>query len=228
MRRTRIKFCGITSPADARNAALAGADAIGLVFYRRSKRCVSLSNAREILKALPPMVSPIGLFVNVPHDEIRDYANALNLRTIQLHGDEPPELVAQLSDFSVVKSIPCDPDGLPKILDRWRSAITQLQLTHLSGLLLETAGTGHAGGSGVENDWAAIAKHLSSDDAKMGLPPIIVAGGLTPENVGNVIRRLHPWAVDVSSGIEESPGIKSMEKMQRFADAVRNADDARG
>jgi phosphoribosylanthranilate isomerase len=223
MHRTRIKFCGITSPGDARRAADAGADAIGLIFYRRSKRCVTLHAAKEIVTALPPMVSPIGLFMNAAHDEVRDFANALNLRTIQLHGDEPPELVAQLLDFSVIKAIHCDPVGLPGILSQWKLASARLALKNLSGLLLDTAGTGQAGGSGIENDWNAIAKCLSPGDTA-NLPAIIAAGGLTPENVGHVIRRLRPWAVDVSSGIEDAPGIKSMEKMRRFADAVRVAD----
>jgi phosphoribosylanthranilate isomerase len=227
MHRTRIKFCGITSPTDAQNAARAGADAIGLVFYRRSKRCVTLSTAREILRVLPPMVSPIGLFVNAAHDEVRDFANALNLRTVQLHGEEPPEAVALLSDFAVIKAIHCDPAALPQIFQRWRSAIEELHLANLSAFLLETAGTGEAGGSGIENDWTAIAKHLSPEKCA-GLPPIIAAGGLNAENVGNVIRLLRPWAVDVSSGIEESPGIKSMEKMQRFAKAVVEADEDSG
>jgi phosphoribosylanthranilate isomerase len=223
MHRTRIKFCGITRAKDAAAAAVAGADAIGLIFYKKSKRYVSLEQAREIVGALPPMVSPIGLFVNSPHDEIRNIANTLNIRTVQLHGDEPPEVVAQLSDLSVIKAIHCDAVSLSQSLQQWRSAILKLKLTNLTGLLLETANTGEPGGSGIENNWDAIASVIGPGQVT-GLPPLIAAGGLTPENVGSVVRRLHPWAVDVSSGIEQSPGLKSLDKMRKFARAVHEAD----
>jgi len=223
MHRTRIKFCGITRPKDAAAAAVAGADAIGLVFYKPSPRYVSMAAAKEILRALPPMVCPVGLFVNTPHDEVRDIANTLNLHTVQLHGDEPPEVVAQLSDLSVIKAVRCDAVTLPQSLQRWRSAIVKMQLAHLTGLLLETAGTAAPGGTGVENDWAGIAA-VAGPGQVTGLPPLIVSGGLTPENVGSVIRRLRPWAVDVSTGIEQGPGLKSLEKMRRFSTAAREAD----
>ncbi len=223
MHRTRIKFCGITRPKDAIAAAVTGADAMGLIFYKKSKRYVSIAAAREILLSLPPMVCPIGLFVNSPHDEIRDIANTLNLRTVQLHGDEPAEVVAQLPDFAVIKAIHCDSKNLGPLLQQWRSNIAKLNLTNLKGLLLETAGTGEHGGSGIENDWNAIAEVIGSGQVT-GLPPFIAAGGLTPENVGGAVRRLRPWAVDVSSGIEQAPGIKSLEIMRRFCTAVRDAD----
>ena len=223
MHRTRIKFCGVTRAKDAAAAAVAGADAIGLIFSNRSPRCLTLAGAKEILRALPPMVSPIGLFVDAPHDEVRNIANALNLRTVQLHGNEPPEVVAQLRDFSVVKAVHCDAENLPQILQTWRSAAAKLDLTHLAGLLLETANTGQPGGSGVENDWSGIASVIGPGQVT-GLPPLIAAGGLTPENVGAVVRQLRPWAVDVSSGVEQAIGVKSLDKMRRFVSAVYEAD----
>lgn len=223
MHRTRIKFCGVTRAKDAAAAAVAGADAIGLNFSKRSQRCVTVPEAKEILRGLPPMVSPIGLFVDAPHDEVRDVANALNLRTVQLHGSESPEVVAQLRDFSVIKAVHCDAQNLPQILQGWRSAAAKLELTHLAGLLLETANTGQPGGSGVENDWSAIAAVIGPGQVT-GLPPLIAAGGLTAENVGAVVRRLRPWAVDVSSGVEQSIGVKSLDKMRRFVSAVYEAD----
>jgi phosphoribosylanthranilate isomerase len=223
MHRTRIKFCGVTRAKDAAAAAVAGADAIGLIFSKRSQRCVTLADAKEILRALPPMVSPIGLFVDAPHDEVRDIGNALNLRTVQLHGNEPPEVVAQLRDFSVVKAVHCDAQNLSQILQTWRSAAAKLALTHLAGLLLESANTGQPGGSGIENDWSGIASVIGHGQVT-GLPPLIAAGGLTPENVGAVVRRLRPWAVDVSSGVEQSIGLKSLDKMRRFVIAVYEAD----
>jgi phosphoribosylanthranilate isomerase len=223
MHRTRIKFCGIARAKDASAAAVAGADAIGLVFHKKSSRYISLEMAREILSVLPPMVCPIGLFVNSPHDEVRDIANTLNIRTVQLHGDESPEVVAQLSDFSVIKAIRCDAKNLQPSLQLWRSAVAKLNLKNLSGILLETGGTAEPGGTGIENDWAGIASVIGTGQVT-GLPPLIAAGGLSMENVAGVIRRLRPWAVDVSSGIEQTPGIKSLEKMRRFALAVQNVD----
>jgi phosphoribosylanthranilate isomerase len=226
MHRTRIKFCGITRAEDAAVAAAAGADAIGLVFYKKSARYVSMETAREILSVLPPMVFPIGLFVNSPHDEVRDIANTLNLRTVQLHGNESPEVGAQLSDLSVIKAIRCDSQTLAQSLQLWQSAMVKLKLKNLTGLLLETSGTTEPGGTGIENDWESIASVLGSGQIT-GLPPLIAAGGLSSENVAGVVRRLRPWAVDVSSGIEQSPGVKSLEKMRQFVAAVRAADDTR-
>jgi len=223
MHRTRIKFCGVTRAKNAAAAAVAGADAIGLVFYKKSARCVSLETAREILSVLPPMVSPIGLFVDSPHDEIRDIANTLNLRTVQLHGDEPPEVVAQLSDLSVIKAVRCDSKSLPASVQLWRRAILKLGLKNLAGMLLETGGTTEPGGTGVENDWDGIASVIGTGQVT-GLPPLIAAGGLSSENVARVVRRLRPWAVDVSSGIELSTGLKSLDRMQRFVKAVHDAD----
>jgi phosphoribosylanthranilate isomerase len=221
MHRTRIKFCGITREKDAAAAAVAGADALGLIFWKQSSRHVTVDQARAVLRSIPAMVCPIGLFVNASVDEIRETAQKLNLRTVQLHGDETPEMVAQLSGLSVIKAIRCDRLTLPSSLQRWRSAVASLEIHHLSGILLETAD--QFGGSGVENDWAAI-ESIAGPGQVTGLPPLIAAGGLSPENVASVIRRLRPWAVDVSSGIEQAPGIKSMEKMRRFSAAVREAD----
>ncbi len=211
MHRTRIKFCGITRPQDAITAAEAGADAIGLIFYDKSPRCVSVDRAVDILSVLPPMVSGIGLFVNAPAAEIIATARKLHLRTVQLHGHETPDDLTPLSDLAVIKAVHCTPNSLHQ-LSQWHA---------VSGILLETANTPEAGGSGVANDWSMIESALSN---RAKLAPLIAAGGLTPENVADVVRRIRPWAVDVSSGIEESRGIKSIEKMRRFAEAVRNAD----
>jgi phosphoribosylanthranilate isomerase len=216
VQRTRIKFCGITRPTDAIAAANAGADAIGLIFYPKSHRYVTIDTAQEILAVLPPMISPIGLFVNSPVDEIRKIATALKLRTIQLHGQESPKVLEELSEFNIIKAIKCDKSDLKHTLELWTHS------KNLSAILLETAGTPEPGGTGIENDWAGIEAILKS---KMKLPPLIAAGGLTPENVGDVVRRLRPYAVDVSTGIEENRGIKSVDKMIRFAAEVYEADN---
>ncbi len=211
MRRTRIKFCGITRPADAVAAAEAGADAIGLIFYDKSPRGVSIDRAREILRALPPMVVPVGLFVNTPVAEILQTVQTLNLRTVQLHGDEPAEYLSKLRELTIIKAIRCTPANLAMMND-WRDA---------AGILLETPNTAEHGGSGIANDWAAVEAVARSAKEH---PRLIAAGGLTPEIVADVIRRIRPWAVDVSTGIEESRGIKSAEKMRRFVKAVRECD----
>ncbi len=212
MPRTRIKFCGITRPQDASAAAAAGADAIGLLFHRESDRCVSIETAQQILRALPPLVTPVGLFVDAAPEEILEITAKLGLKTVQLHGHETPQHVQQLAGLRILKTIRVEKTGLASAVSAWKNC------PNLAALLLETA-TAAPGGTGVENDWAVIAAANLTDT-----PPIIAAGGLTPINVASVVRRLRPFAVDVSSGIESSRGIKSIEKMTAFAAAVRAAD----
>jgi phosphoribosylanthranilate isomerase len=213
--RTRIKFCGITRPADAIAAAAAGADAIGLVFCANSSRRITIEQATQILAALPPMITPVGLFADSYAAEITRIVQILHLTHIQLHGNEPPEFLGQLPNVKIFKAIRVEKAAFAGTLKRWKA-------TRVSGLLLETPGT--AGGSGIENDWETIIAARESGQLD-SLPPIIAAGGLRPENVAAVIRRLRPFAVDVSSGIESGPGIKSVEKMAAFAAAVRGADE---
>ncbi len=218
--RTRIKFCGITRPEDAAAAARAGADAIGLVFYEPVARHVTPLVAEKILSELPPFVTPVGLFADAPTEDILEIADALRIRHIQLNGHETPERVAELRGFSVIKAIRVSADSLVMELAKWRESIRGQRLSNLHGIVLETAGTSQPGGTGVVNDFAAI-EAARNAGAFEGLPPLIAAGGLTPENVAHVVRALKPWAVDVSSGIEIEKGKKSLERMQQFANAVR-------
>jgi phosphoribosylanthranilate isomerase len=153
--------------------------------------------------------------VNSPVDEIRQTAGALKLRTIQLHGQESPMILDELAEFTIIKALKCEKTDLKQALEFWS------QTKNLAAILLETASTPEPGGTGIENDWAGIESILKS---KMNLPPVIAAGGLAPENVGDVVRLLRPYAVDVSTGLADSRGIKSVDKMQRFADAVNDAD----
>lgn len=222
MQRTRIKICGICRPQDALTAAAAGADAIGMVFHPPSRRCITMQTAREVLAILPPFVTPVALFVDAGADEVRTKCVALGVRHVQLHGDESPELIAELTGFIVIKAVRVEPQTFGAALHRWRAAIHALRLTQLRGLLLETAAP-VAGGSGIPNDWDSIIRHKESG-AFDGLPPLIAAGGLTPESVAGVVQRVHPWAVDVSSGVEEIPGGKSAEKIAAFVAAVSDAD----
>jgi len=209
MRRTRIKICGITRPQDALAAANTGADAIGLVFYPPAARCVSVARAREILAVLPPFITPVGLFVNQPAEEIKTTADALGLNCVQLHGEESPADATALAPLRILKAVRVDA--------RFRQSLALWKTARVSGLVLETAGS--TGGTGVTNDWDAIesARHAGAFD---GLPPIILAGGLTAENVGGGVRRLRPWAVDVSSGVESAKGIKSADKIAAFVAAA--------
>ena len=223
MQRTRIKICGITRPQDAVAAANSGADAIGLVFYKLTPRCVSIEQAREILAVLPPFVTPVALFVNATVMEIRQTTDVLGLRYVQLHGHESPEVVDALSAHIVLKALRVSRDTFFKAeLEDWRRAIASRDLTNLRGMVLESATAKGIGGTGVENDWDYIAD-LQLAGAFSGLPPIIAAGGLTPANVARVVRDLRPCAVDVSSGVEDAPGQKSVERIEAFVREVQSA-----
>ena len=216
----RIKICGITRPEDAAIAAKLGADAIGMIFYPLARRCVSLDTARQILRTLPAFVTPVGLFVDQPIEEMRRIASELRLTTLQLHGHESPETVAALSEFTILKALRTDPATLSIELTLWRTAIATGRLTHLKGLVMETAGA--TGGTGMPNNFEFLAS-LQTFGAFAGLPPLIAAGGLRPESVAAVVRLLHPFAVDVSSGVESEFGIKSAEMIEGFVLATLTA-----
>ncbi|HEY7087778.1 MAG TPA: phosphoribosylanthranilate isomerase [Tepidisphaeraceae bacterium] len=213
MPRTRIKFCGITRPADAAAAAEIGADAIGIVLYSNSTRRVERDLARQIIGVLPPFVTPVGLFVDAPVELVTELSSELGLRTVQLQGHEPAAYVEKLRGLAVIKAIRIGQD----------KPATYSGVGNLRGLLLETPNTGQPGGTGIENDWNAI--RAAQDAGEFAnLPPLIAAGGLRPDSVGGVVKLLRPWAVDVASGIESSRGVKSRDKMQAFVDAVRAAE----
>ena len=222
MHRTRIKIDGIGHVEDAQEAARAGADAVGMIFHPPAPRNVSMPRATEILADLPPFITPVGVFVDSDLGRIREIAGSLGLRHVQLHGHESPEIIAQLRDFTVIKAVRVYADTLSAELDSWRKAIIRLKLTHLQGIVLETGGA--PGGSGVPNDWETIRRHRQRGDF-VGLPHLICAGGLTPESVASVVRDIRPWAVDVSSGVESTPGRKSIEKIRAFVGAVVGADE---
>ena len=204
-------------------AARAGADAVGMVFHPPAPRNVSLDRAREIVAALPPFVTVVGLFVDASAETVLGTARELGLRHVQLHGHEPPEAVRALYPLNVLKAVRVEPGRFAETLETWRRAIGALGLTNLAGLVLETAVTGQAGGTGVANDWDAV-RAARDAGALDGLPPVVAAGGLTPESVGGVVRALRPYAVDVSSGVEASRGRKSAERVAAFVRAVREAD----
>jgi phosphoribosylanthranilate isomerase len=220
MKSVRIKICGITRVEDALAAARAGADAVGIVLHKSAGRYVPPDRARQILEALPPFVTPVGLFVDAPVDEIRATARLLGIRHVQLHGREEPAVVANLPEFIVLKAIQTAEDSFRAELKAWRDAISKLQLTNLRGIVLETAGHA-AGGTGMGNNWPLVAA-CKAEGLFDGLPSLIAAGGLNPENVASVIRQIEPWAVDVSSGVEETRGIKSHPRIEAFIAAARS------
>lgn len=220
MHRTRIKICGVTRVEDALAAARLGADAIGMIFHEGSARNVSESIAHEIIRALPPFVTPVGVFVDAPVARIGSLAVDLDFHVVQLNGGYDGGDLAALAGttFRVIIAV--------RAQERTLAAdVRGNSCSWVSGIVLETAATGVPGGSGVENDWDLVRRHQrlgTFDDA----PPIIAAGGLTPENVGEVVRTIRPWAVDVSSGVEVSKGIKSPERIAEFIAAVRGAETA--
>jgi phosphoribosylanthranilate isomerase len=181
----------VTRPEDALAAARAGADAIGMVFYPQAKRCISTALAREILHVLPAFVTPVALFVDQGVEEIKHIAAGLGIRHIQLHGHETPAAVAALRDFTVLKAVRAARQSLAAELADWREAMESLDIANLHGFVLETATGGAPGGTGIENDWDAIAT-LQQTGTFEGLPPLIAAGGLTPDNVAAVVRLLPP------------------------------------
>lgn len=188
-----------------------------------SSRFVETDQAKEIAAAMPPFVPLVGVFVDSEIHAITRIRAQLPLSSIQLHGHESPQLVADLKPTPVIKALDLDGE-IESRLNQWRSAIADLQLTNLCGLLIDTA-CYVAGGSGIANDWKAL-QRLQTSGALKGLPPLIAAGGLTPENVGEVVQLLRPHAVDVSSGVEARLREKSPEKIAAFVQAVRDADQS--
>ena len=225
MRRTRIKICGVRDPQTARVAAAAGADAIGLNFVEGSPRQVSINQAQQIVGALPGFIEPVPVFVDADPVQIRDTASRLGISTVQLHGDETPQDAAALAPLRVIKALPFDTDRLLDRIETWRR-----NCNNLVGLLIDTPpptsnpDPAHRGGSGTSFDWRALAASLPADPPATSSVGIILAGGLTPANVGQAIGAVRPFAVDVSSGIESSRGVKDPGLIERFCEAVRQVD----
>lgn len=190
-----------------------------MIFHPPSKRNVAVDVAQEIVHALPPFVTPVGVFVDARVEWVREVARAVGLRHIQLHGDEGEGEIAELREFAVVKAVKVEGPRFRDELARWEDI--GRRHPNLRGIVLETGGTGQAGGTGVANNWALIADVLASARTTLA---IIAAGGLRPESVGDVVRRIRPHAVDVSSGVEQGVGQKSAEKVAAFVAAVRTAD----
>ncbi len=205
--RTRVKICGITRVEDAQAASAAGADAIGLVFYRPSPRNVTLERARSIATQTPPFIATVAVFVNPSREEVEQVIRECGVTLLQFHGEESPEFCAAFSR-PYIKAARIRPGlDLIKYLAPYASARAWM-LDAFHGDLW--------GGTGGTFDWSLVPESMTR--------PIILSGGLTAENVADAIRRVRPYAVDVSSGVEASKGIKDAAKIAAFIGAVQNED----
>jgi phosphoribosylanthranilate isomerase len=204
---TRIKICGMTRAEDALTAAELGAHAIGLVFYAKSPRYVSIERAREIASCLPPFVAKVALFVNAVPSEIEQVLSMVRPDYLQFHGDEAPEFCQRFAaPYLKALRVKAETDLL-QYARRFASA---------SALLLDAYVEGVPGGTGTRFDWNLIPRALPL--------PVVLSGGLDARNVATAIEQVRPWAVDVSSGVEAAKGIKDKIKMAEFIKRVRDAD----
>ncbi|ABY97434.1 TPA: phosphoribosylanthranilate isomerase [Pseudomonas putida] len=202
----RSKICGITRIEDALAAAEAGADAIGFVFYAKSPRAVDVRQARAIITELPPFVTTVGLFVNASRCELNEILEVVPLDLLQFHGDETPQ-DCEGYHRPWIKALRVRPgDDLEAACKQYAGA---------RGILLDTYVAGVPGGTGEAFDWSLVPAHLSK--------PIILAGGLSADNVGQAIAQVRPYAVDVSGGVEQAKGIKDAAKIEAFMRAVKQA-----
>ena len=201
---TRIKICGINHVDDALKAVGCGADAIGIIFVEKSPRYASLTEARVIAESIPPFVTVVGLFMDAPAEKVRDALTAVPLNLLQFHGDEPAEY--------------CDQFNMPyiKVLRMRENANVVAyaqEYPNASGILLDAYHKGMGGGTGETFDWNLIPADIPL--------PLILAGGLTPENVAAAVEQVRPYAVDVSSGVESEPAVKDHSKIEQFIKEVQ-------
>ncbi|MDB5960640.1 MAG: trpF [Massilia sp.] len=217
MHRTRIKICGLTRLDDVEAAVAAGADALGLVFYAPSPRAVAAAQAAALIAAMPPFVTPVGLFVNATPAEVRAVTGTAPIALLQLHGDETPQQCADIAAavrlpfIRVFRVKPATTGAeLLEYEARYRSASTWY-----AGLLLDTFVDAY-GGAGKVFDWSLIPKELA--------PRVVLSGGLSVQNATDAVVGVRPFAVDISSGVEQAKGIKDARKIADFVQAVRTAD----
>ena len=202
----KVKICGITNPADAESAVQAGADALGLMFYPGSPRCIPLETAQDIARRLPPHIIRTGVFADPNPSDVFAAIRLCQLNVAQFHGAETPEFCLQFGIMTMKAFRVKDADSL-----------LSLSAYHTDAFLLDSHVAGKPGGTGETFNW-----ELALAAKKIG-KPIFLAGGLTPQNVAEAVRKVTPFGVDVSSGVEQSPGKKDAQKMKDFIAAVRGA-----
>ncbi len=201
---TRVKICGITSIEDAQMALNAGASALGFIFDKKSPRYVSPSKVRPIIEALPPFVTPVGVFVNGSEHAVRDICRLARIATVQFHGEESPGYCKRFKHFKIIKAF--------RVNDFFDfKSVLQYKV---DAYLFDTFSEAAAGGTGKTFNWDLLKNHKFDK-------PVILSGGLNPENVRQAVDTLAPYAVDVSSGVEKSPGVKGYQLVQAFFTALR-------
>jgi phosphoribosylanthranilate isomerase len=210
-----IKICGIKDVETARRIAAMGPDAVGLNFYPPSPRVTDIAVAAQVTAELPDPVEPVGLFVNHAADEVRALSKTCGLRTIQLHGDEPPGFAAAFPEMNIIRALRVGSDGLEE-MSAYLTECRRLG-TMPDYCLVDAHVPGQYGGTGQTVSWEMLAREYRRDE----WPPLILSGGLTPQNVAAAIRTCRPWGVDVSSGVESTRGVKDLELVQQFIEAAR-------
>jgi len=209
---TRIKFCGLTTSRDVQCAIELGVDALGFVFVPESARCVSLQQAKTLLDPIPPAIVKVGLFMNAEAAAVKAVINVVGLNLLQFHGDED-EVFCQQFNMPYLKAVPmASISSLPDYCANFKSA---------TGFLLDSHAQGAMGGSGESFAWGGLSNEMLTSLEK----PVILAGGLSVDNVAEAIRLVRPYAVDVSSGIETSKGVKDPAKMEQFIKEVRSVSN---
>jgi phosphoribosylanthranilate isomerase len=204
----KVKICGITSSADASEAVEAGADALGFVFFERSPRHVTPDQAAKIIRSLPPFVAKVGVFVDADEARVRATAAQCGLDTLQFHGDESPEYCARFAPLKVIRAF--------RIRDK--ESISGIEHFTTDAWLLDSHVAGKQGGTGSTFNW-----DLAATVREAGRP-VILAGGLNAENIAEAIHQVWPYAVDVSSGVESAPGVKSPALIRQFIASVRGVE----
>jgi phosphoribosylanthranilate isomerase len=205
----RVKVCGITRVEDASEAVRLGASALGFVFWPDSPRAISVEAARDVARAVPPLVARVGVFVGASPDEVARIADAVGLDAVQLHGDERVDAYERVKS-RLIKAVTLNSD-----VDILHAAALPAHVT----TLVDATDRVRRGGTGQVADW----QHAAALAARR---PIILAGGLTAANVADAIRQVRPWALDVSSGVESAPGVKSRERLEAFFAAIASAGEA--
>ncbi len=209
MSRTRIKICGMREPGEVAQIVAAGVDAVGFIFAKKSPRYIEPEQAKAVIKTLPPFVDAVGVFVDEELEAAQEISQYCGLSVVQLHGNEPPDYCREMT-CRVMKAFRVGVHSVAQDLAPY-AGVT-------SGFLLDTYQEKMAGGTGETFDWSLIEKVQPPG-------PIVLAGGLHPENVGEAVRRVRPHAVDLNSGVEIEPGRKDLEKVRAAVAQIKAADD---
>ncbi len=221
VQRTRIKICGVRTPEIAEAAIEAGADMLGLVFVQASPRFVTLDEARKIARHVHDRVDLVGLFKDEKLDAVRQTAGAVPLTMAQIHGDFATADLPHLQPMRFMRTVAYEPNTMRDQLRYWHGL--RMSHRHLTALVIDTPDPNQiGGGTGRTFDWTGLQRVLEGMRAYV---PIMLAGGLTPDNVADAIRTVRPWAVDVSSGVERERGVKDAGRVRAFCEAARAADE---